>query len=152
MPMLDATPCASARGIVALALAVLLLVLAALHVHWALGGRWGASVAVHEVGGAPAFRPGPAATLVVALLLTAAAAIVAMRASGIPREGVVASLARAGAWALSAVFALRAVGNFHTFGFFKAVQGTAFARYDTVLFSPLCVGIAIGCLVVARGP
>jgi hypothetical protein len=143
------------RHVVALALVALFLALAALHVAWAFGGRWGASVAVPEVDGRPAFRPSRAATLVVALLLGAAAAIIAMRASTDPGPSDASwlpRLVRIGTWTLSAVFALRAVGNFDTFGFFKVARDTPFARYDTLLFSPLCAAIALGCIVVARGP
>jgi hypothetical protein len=139
------------RHVVAVVLVALFLLLAALHVYWAAGGRWGASVAVPEVGGRPAFQPGPAATLVVALLLAAAAAVVAARARFVPDLGA-PWLFRAGAWTLSAVFALRTIGNFRTFGLFRAARDTAFARYDRVLFTPLCVAIAVGCLLIAREP
>jgi hypothetical protein len=45
---------------------------------------------------------------------------------------------RCGVWGLALVFMLRAVGNLRTFGFFKTVTGTPFARWDTWLYSPLC--------------
>ena len=37
---------------------------------------------------------------------------------------------------------LRAVGDFRMVGFWKTVRDTPFARWDTRLFSPLCVAIA----------
>jgi hypothetical protein len=47
------------------------------------------------------------------------------------------------AWRVMAVvFVVRAVGDFHYCGFFKRVRDTAFARYDTLVYSPLCVVIA----------
>jgi hypothetical protein len=138
--------------IVGVVLVTAFLVLAAVHVYWAFGGRWGASVAVPRVDDKPAFRPGRTATLVVAGLLVAAAVIIAVRSRITPGEGASLQLARLGAWTLGAVFTLRAVGNFHTFGFFKAVRDSAFARYDTLLFSPLCMAIGLACLLVAWGP
>jgi hypothetical protein len=138
--------------IVALALVATFTFLAALHVYWAYGGRWGAAVTVPVIDGRPAFRPGRTSTLFVALLLAAAGAIVALRSNTISGQGAAPQFVHLGAWTLCALFALRAVGNFKTFGFFKTTRGTAFARFDTRLFSPLCVAISIGCLLVSLGP
>ena len=128
------------------------LALATLHVYWAFGGRWGAGIAVPEVDGRPLFRPSRVATLSVALLLVTAATIVGVRSNAISGHGAILSLAHLGAWTLSAVFALRAVGNFGTFGFLKSTRDTVFARYDTFVFSPLCAAISLGCLLIALGP
>jgi hypothetical protein len=49
---------------------------------------------------------------------------------------------RVGIWVIAVVFALRAVGDFHYCGLFKRVRDNAFARYDTLVYSPLCVVIA----------
>jgi hypothetical protein len=138
--------------VVALALVTTFMLLAALHVYWAYGGRWGAAVTVPVVDGRPAFRPGRASTLVVAILLVAAGAIIAVRSNTIPGQDAAPRLVHLGAWTLCAVFALRAVGNFKTFGFFKGTRDTAFARFDTRLFSPLCVAISLGCLLISLGP
>jgi hypothetical protein len=140
------------RGSIELALVALFLLLGALHVYWAFGGRWGAVVAIPEVDGKPAFRPGRAATLVVALLLATAAAVIAGRSCLLPSDGFIFTLVHLGTWTLGTVFVLRAIGNFDTFGFFKARRATAFARYDTRLFSPLCLAIGVGCFLVALGP
>ena len=48
-----------------------------------------------------------------------------------------------------AVFLGRVVGDFRWFGVFKRMRGTAFAWWDTRLFVPLCLLLALGCLVVA---
>ena len=40
---------------------------------------------------------------------------------------------------LGVVFIARAVGEFNLVGFFKRVRGTTFARWDTRVFSPLCI-------------
>ena len=44
---------------------------------------------------------------------------------------------------LGLVFVLRAIGNLRTFGFFKTVTGTPFADWDTWLYSPLCLLLAL---------
>ena len=48
-----------------------------------------------------------------------------------------------------AVFLGRVVGDFRWFGVFKQMRGTAFAWWDTWLFVPLCLLLALGCLVAA---
>jgi hypothetical protein len=137
---------------VAIALAATFAALAALHVYWALGGRWGSVAAIPEVKGAPAFRPGTAATLVVAALLALAAAVVAMRAHLVEVAAVPPWLVRSASWGLTLVLAARVLGDFRTFGFFKRIRGTRFARNDTLLYSPLCLALAVGCFVLALGP
>lgn len=124
--------------------AVLLLVFSALsilHVYWAFGGRRGLRNTLPEVDGEPAFEPGPILTLVVAVLLATAGGLCAVQGQLLwiaPCEW-----SRLGMWCLSAVFALRAIGEFRLVGFFKRVKGTTFATWDTRLFSPLCLIIAL---------
>ncbi len=57
-----------------------------------------------------------------------------------------------GVWGLGLVFLLRAVGNLRTFGFFKIVKGTPFADWDTWLYSPLCLLLALLAAGLARLP
>jgi hypothetical protein len=121
-----------------------------LHVYWAGGGSWGTEVTIPKQDGKAVFRPRPAGTLLVAILLFSAGLVVSGRAGlwGIvlPRWVFVV-----GTWALVAVFFGRVVGDFRWFGLFKRTRGTAFAWWDTWLFVPLCVLLALGCLVVAVG-
>ena len=117
--------------VVAGALVFLFLLLASLHIYWALGGRWGAKATIPEVDGIPAFRPSRTATLGVAVLLATAAMVVALRSNMLPGQGAAPWLLQLGVWTLCAVFTLRAVGNFSTVGFFKVARNTAFARLDT---------------------
>jgi hypothetical protein len=43
----------------------------------------------------------------------------------------------------------RAIGEFKYLGFFKRVTGSKFARLDTLLYSPLCLLLAVGVTFVA---
>lgn len=131
-----------------LALAAVFALLSALHVFWAAGGSLGTGAAIPSVGGRPVFRPGPAATLAVALGLALAAALVLAQAR-LVRLGLPPRLTLAGTLLLGAVFVLRAVGDFRLVGFFKSVRGTPFARWDTALFSPLCLLLGLGALGLA---
>jgi hypothetical protein len=138
-------------AVVTIALAAVFVALSALHVYWALGGTWAGAAAVPEVNGRPAFRPGPGATLVVAALLALAALVVLARAGAIPAPGVPAWLVAFAAWVLTLVLAARVVGNLRTFGLFKRVRGTRFARLDSLVYTPLCAALALGCLKMALG-
>jgi hypothetical protein len=50
---------------------------------------------------------------------------------------------RYGALFISALFFVRAIGDFKFVGFFKTVTGTRFAVNDSQLFSPLCAFIGL---------
>jgi hypothetical protein len=131
-----------------LGIAIILFALSALHIFWAAGGQWGSRVAVPEVGGRPAFVPSTGATLAVAAALLLAALVVLGRVdlwvAPLPRW-----LCIWGTWGLAVLFLARAVGDVHRCGFFKQVCGTAFAWWDTRLFSPLCLGLGLGLVWIA---
>ena len=137
------------RLLFAIPLAGILGGLSLLHAYWALGGRWGSAYTVPTVGGRRSFDPSPFATWIVCGLLGLAVVIVVGR-SGWIAKGPLRVLFDAGIWGLAFVFALRAVGNFRTFGFFKAVKGTPFADWDTWFYSPLCLLIAALVVGLAR--
>ena len=123
--------------------------LSLVHIGWALGLRGGQAQAVPErPDGQPVFRPGPFATLAVAGLLLLAALLVTQRA-GLGREWIPAGLVAPGCWGVSAVLVLRAIGEFRYIGFFKRVRGTAFARMDSRLYSPLALLLGLGAGFVA---
>jgi hypothetical protein len=119
-----------------------------LHLYWAVRGSGGSARFLPEVGGRPAFRPTPLTTLAVAALLFTAALLAFGRLAGwgSPRYAWPFTV---GTWGVAVAFLLRAIGNFGTVGFFKRVRGTTFARWDTRLFSPLCLGIALALIGLA---
>ena len=136
-------------GIVA---AAVLLGLGALHVYWAGGGRWGTDVTVPTRDGNRVFVPSSAATLIVAMLLCAAALVILGRlglwGQWLPRWPFVA-----GAWTLVVVFGARVVGDLRWFGLFKRRTGTQFSWWDTWLYIPLSGLLAMAALLVASsGP
>lgn len=134
--------------VVGMLAAAVLLGLGALHAYWAGGGRWGTDVAIPKRGGQPLFVPGPAGTLMVAVLLWAAGLVflgrVGLWGQWLPRWPFVA-----GTWTLVIVFGGRVVGDFRWFGLFKRVRGTPFAWWDTWLYVPLCGLLALAALLVA---
>ncbi len=127
--------------------ALILLSISALHVYWALGGRWGSDVAIPNIPGSTRalFRPSPFITLVVAGALLVAAVLV--MGNFVWTAGII----KLGTWALAAVFLLRAVGEFRYVGFFKTVKDSAFGHFDTAYFTPLCLALATACGWIAFG-
>ena len=144
-------PRAGRRGLTRYILAVLLSVIFAgiglLHVYWAVGGRGGSGAGVPSVDGEPLFRPSPGATLIVAAALFTAAFVIA-GAAGWLGWAIPASVFRALTLGIAIVFLVRAVGDLKYVGFFKSVTGSLFAYWDTRLYSPLCLFIAVAAFYI----
>ncbi|MCY7351169.1 MAG: DUF3995 domain-containing protein [Cytophagaceae bacterium] len=125
--------------------AVLFVAIAALHVRWAFQHQTGSSPVVPTLGDGttPLFRPRTPETLVVAIgLLGFAFVTVSVLTGWLPTRWPFY-----GNLAIGGIFLLRAVGEFRYVGFFKKVRNTAFARYDTFYYSPLCLlmsAVALG--------
>lgn len=132
----------------AVAVAAVFVLLASLHVHWAMGGRLAAEAVIPEVGGRPAFTPGTGITLLVAAFLATCAILVLATGDLLAVPIPDAWLDRAMA-ALAVVLALRAIGDFRLVGFSKRVRGTRFARMDDLLYAPLCLALSAGVATIA---
>jgi hypothetical protein len=108
----------------------------------------GDSAAVPSADGKPLFVPSRKATVMVGLVLLLFAGLVAatggMVAVGLP--GVALSGL---SYALALGLVARAIGEFKYVGFFKRVRGSRFATLDTLVYSPLCLLLAIGVALVA---
>ncbi len=126
-------------------IAIILLIsfvgLAALHLYWALGGKFGMSAALPEIDGAPVFTPGAVATIAVAFVLTGFGliALVLGFGFGVSYAPALTPYAVPLGFTFGGVLVLRAVGEFKYVGFFKRVKGSKFATYDSWLFSPFCL-------------
>lgn len=134
--------------LLALLLITVFLCLALLHLYWGLGGRVGLLAAIPEIDGKPAFTPSATATFVVALCLALCAVLLA-GTSGLVSLPVPHSVLSWLTRVLAVVLLLRAIGDFRQAGFFKQIRGSRFARLDTVLYSPLCLGLSAGAAVLS---
>jgi len=85
----------------------------------------------------------------VGLVLLLCACLVAATA-GLVNVGIPARVLSWISYALAAGLLARAVGEFKYLGFFKRVRDSPFAKLDTLLYSPLCLLLAVGVAVVAR--
>ncbi|HYB99394.1 MAG TPA: DUF3995 domain-containing protein [Candidatus Limnocylindrales bacterium] len=139
------------ESLLAASLIFVFAVLASLHLYWAVGGRRAFFAAIPEVDGALAFVPSRFATLTIATVLAACAAVVAASAGflAVPVPGTVVRSLAAG---LSVVLVMRAIGDFSLFGMFKKVDGTYFAEMDSRVYSPLCLVLAVGAVVATLPP
>lgn len=135
-----------------IAAAFLLISLA--HLYWAAGGTLGSEAVVPQVPGKvpgelrPAFTPSGHITLLVAVGLLLVAMLVCLRV-GLYLPAVTH---RSLQWVISAIALLmfaRAIGDSDLVGFFKETRGSRFARLDTLFYSPLCVVLGAGLLLVA---
>ena len=138
-------------------LIAVLVVLAALHAWWGLGGRWPgrdeSSLVELVVGRTRAMRmPGFLPSLFVAFALLAAAGLVAIQGKVISAslDPPAQWLAQAGFWTACAVFALRGIAGFIP-PIFAYARGTPFARLNRLFYSPLCLLIAGGFFVAGTG-
>jgi len=113
------------------------------HFYMAFQPQTGLTGGVPSVQGKPLFVPSPAATMAVGVVLLAFAGLVAATAGfvtvGLP-QAVLVWLS----YGLAAGLLARAVGEFKYVGFFKRVRDSKFARLDSLVYSPLCLLLAIG--------
>ncbi|CAL1517409.1 DUF3995 domain-containing protein [Chitinophaga sp. MM2321] len=125
--------------IVTLLNCLIFLLLAALHLYWVFGGKWGMDAAIPTQGnGKKLFRPGRLATLVVALGLIAFA-VINLAHAGWVSLGIRPQYLDAGLLVISLIFLFRAVGDFRYLGFTKRHRQSLFAKRDTFFYSPLCL-------------
>ena len=125
------------------------VMIAVWHVYIAAVRDAGLSWAVPSREGRPLFRPSRGATLLVAVLLLFFAALVASCA-GLWHVGIPHRVLLWLSYALVLGLVGRAVGDFRYVGFFKRIRGSAFARLDSLIFSPLCLLLAAGVLLSAN--
>jgi hypothetical protein len=121
--------------------AVVAFALSGLHVAWALGVTWGRAAAIPRMDELPTMRPGKTATLLVAAALSLVGGIF-LSLGGF----IVFAHASLLALPVAAVFALRTVGDFRTMGLFRRPARDAFARYDALIYTPLCFSLAAALL------
>lgn len=123
-----------------------------LHVGWAFGvSPLSAAVIPTAADGRPVMAPGRGLTLLVAALLFTAAWLILERGGAGP--GILSSrLAGIGSGGVAVALLGRGVGDFRHVGLFKRERGSAFARMDSRLYTPLvlCLG-AMAAVVAIRG-
>lgn len=129
--------------LIAIALSLIFIALSGIHFYWAFGGKWGGAAAIPtKENNEPVMKPRTFETLIVALGLLGFGLFVLIK-SGFIQFRIPEWFMDYGMWIITAIFFLRAIGEFRYVGFFKRIKGTHFAEMDTKLFSPLCLVIAL---------
>ena len=122
---------------------VIFLLLSTLHFYWTFGGKfWHEDVLPTNSKGTNRLNPSTAASLVIAIALLLLALITAGN-QGLFDKYVKRKYFIYGSLAIAIIFFLRAIGDFRFIGFFKTVNKTRFGMNDTLIFSPLCLFIAL---------
>jgi Protein of unknown function (DUF3995) len=129
-------------------LATIFAILSLLHFYWAFGGRFGMNAAIPQIEGKPIFTPSPLSTIFVAVALLIAMFTI-LGQSGFIGERIPSWIFRWATLGLAVLFLLRSIGEFKLVGFFKQTSDSAFAMWDTFLFSPLCLFIAIAAFTIS---
>lgn len=116
-----------------------LVVIGLFHFYWAFGGKIGIDKALPTKNGKLILNPSKTLTFFVGVILVVFAYIAyALQFYDFTiREN--RNIYLYSGMFLSTIFILRAIGEFHTVGFFKIIKDTEFAIYDTKYFSPLCL-------------
>lgn len=127
----------------------ILVVAAAFHLYWGCGGKRGIGVAVPQhQDGKPIFLVGAAGAITVGALLLGVAALVTALAIA-PPLSMPRHWLRIGLGLSSSIFLARALSWSRFVGLFKSIRTTEFARYDTWLYSPLCLVLGLGLAYLA---
>jgi len=129
----------------------ILVAIGFLHIYWAFGGKWASKDVFPVLEGAKQLPQPPfIATIIVAVLLLIAAGLFLWH-RGVIAPALPQWIRIAGIWTVTIVFLARAIGEFRYVGFFKKVRDTGFGRKDTLIYSPLCLLLAILALIVVIG-
>jgi hypothetical protein len=143
--------------IVAVLNSVILIIAGIFRIYWAVGGSWGLKYAVpvdeeladdEELVIDERFgRPGKIVSRIIALLYFATAIVLLARTSvvALPVSEAWLSLY---CWGAAAVFLLRVIGNFRSYGLFNRKRSTPFGHWDTRLLTPLYLYLAVSIALV----
>lgn len=122
--------------------------LSGIHLYWMAGGKKGTLSAIPSDGSELLFRPSIASTGIAAGGLALAGWIALELGEAVQSPMLPDWLITYGGWVLAGLFLIRSVGDFRWMGFFKKQKGTLFAKWDTVLYSPLCLFICFCLLLI----
>ncbi|MBM9591228.1 DUF3995 domain-containing protein [Leptospira sp. 201903075] len=127
------------------------LFLSLLHFLWSIGILWGFEVALpRKKDGSFLFYPKRIDSFVVGLFLLLLSGFY-FTLTGMIQPLFDSRIYVIGCWFTSAIFGIRAIGDFNYLGFTKRIKNKEFAYFDTILFSPLCLLISLLAYLIQRG-
>ena len=120
---------------------ILLSTMGLLHFYWVVGGKLGLEKVIPtNEAGEKFFNPSNFATTIVGIVLLGFAYLAYCLGFAIFEENSICSYLGN---IVSIIFFLRVIGDFKMVGIFKRIKTTPFAKYDTLLFIPLCLYLGI---------
>ncbi|MEP2059012.1 MAG: DUF3995 domain-containing protein [Maribacter litoralis] len=134
-------------------LIIIFLILSCIHFYWSTGGSIGyiSSLPTDENGNV-LLAPSSIDCIIVATILLLFAFVYTFTLDH-SKPKIFNYLIIFGQWGIPIIFLIRAIGEFKYVGFFKEVTTTEFAQMDTLLFSPLCLGIGcVGIFLALKNP
>lgn len=129
--------------VLSILLSSIFFALGLIHFNWVVGGTFGfaQSLPANE-NGKRLLNPKKIDSALVGMCLTAFGMFYLFK-SGLIAYNLPEWIMTYGSWIIPIIFLLRAIGEFNYFGFYKRVKTTDFAKWDTKLFSPLCLAIGV---------
>jgi hypothetical protein len=119
---------------------VLLAAIALVHFYWALGGIWALDKALPtDTEDKRLVDPPHPLSALVGFCILGFAYVAYMLSQGSDEQTIIYS-----GWTIVIIFLLRSVGDFNMVGIFKKIKGTEFAKYDSMVYVPLCLFIGFG--------
>lgn len=124
-------------------LSIIFFSLGLIHISWAVGGKFGFAQSIPtKENGEKVLNPKKIDSLIVGIGLAAFGIFYVLK-SGFLEFNQPEWVIKYGSWIIPIIFILRAIGEFKYIGFFKKIKATEFAKWDTKLFSPLCLFIGV---------
>lgn len=134
--------------ILSLILSLIFIILGGIHFNWVFGGKFGFAEALPtKENGERILNPRKIDSAIVGIGLSAFGLFYLFK-SGIIDYSLHEWLLKYAGWIIAVIFILRAIGDFKYVGFFKKIKSTVFGKWDTKLFSPLCLIIAILAIII----
>jgi len=129
--------------ILSVLLSIIFISLGIIHFNWVIGGNFGFSESLPtKENGERVLNPKKIDSLIVGIGLTTFGVFYFLK-SGLVDLNPPLWAMKYGSWIIPSIFLMRAIGEFKYVGFFKSVKNTDFGKWDTKLFSPLCLAIGI---------
>jgi len=121
--------------------------LSLVHFYWAFSGNMMHEYVIPEINSQKVFSPSKLMTATIGFGLLIFAFII-LGHIGVFELLFLNNIFKYGTWLIAIIFLGRAIGDFKYIGFFKKVNDTKFAFWDTQLYSPLSLLIAILTILV----
>jgi len=123
-------------------LIIVFFALALIHIYWAFGGIYGLKSSIPSNNNGPVFEIKFAGTMFIAIIFITGLMAIIFDTNSFQILYIQKYLYHL----IFIVFTARVIGDFKYVGLFKKYRHTAFAKYDNVIYSPLCLSISISAI------